>query len=98
MTLPRTIRGLGGPIKIKLIDEVNPENDRLGQAVMGSRTIYLQKGQPRAGMISSLAHELFHFAMWDAGQHHVFTEAQQEVFCNLVGSMVAAADLWDISE
>lgn len=98
MTLPRRIPGLSGPITIKYVDEIAPEDDRLGTARMADRMVWIKTGQPPSALVNSLAHELMHHALWDSGQHRNFTDQQQEIICDLAGAMVAASKLVDVSE
>lgn len=86
--LPSTLPGLGGPITLRIED--NPTNG--GREVLGlsdflQRTLTLRKNLAPAVQAATLYHELFHFALWDAGQHQRLDDELIEVLCDIVGSM-----------
>jgi hypothetical protein len=98
MRLPRKIGGLSGSITVKLVEDISPEDDRLGTAVMQSRTILLKQGQDPHCLVNSVTHELMHHALWDSGQHRHMTETQIEAMCDVVGAMMAASGLLRFDE
>ena len=89
MSLPRRVQGLGGPIAVATVTDFDTEDEQFGLSNMQRRTIKLLADMPDDVMVSTFYHELFHFALWDSGQHHKFDKDTVEALCDLAGSMMA---------
>lgn len=98
MTIPKTIQGLAGPIRIRMVDDLHTEDDTWGCAVFERREIIVKQGMDPTQLVLVLFHELFHFAAYDSGFAQTLNREQEETLCNLVGTMVARSGLVRIAE
>jgi hypothetical protein len=65
--------------------------DAFGLWLPGPREIQLDATAGNATQLQTLAHEMGHVALWDAGTTDILTSQQEEAVCNAMGSYLAAA-------
>ena len=85
MKLPKTIMGLGGPIRVKVVERLKVKGDRVhGSWDPRKRLISLDAENTAVETEQTFYHELMHAALDDSGQWNLLTKEGAEALCDLV--------------
>lgn len=92
--LPKTVRGAGGPIRVKLVDAIEPDAGKA--AGDNSQTFGIWEGHKRLIRIvasldlafqwSVLYHELVHAALFDSGLTNLMTHENEEALADAIAT------------
>lgn len=86
--LPKSVRGLSGPIAVELVDALKDEDGGhcWGLWLTVGRRIRVERSTDKRHEWSVLYHELTHAALDDSGLSNLLTDAQQEALCDALSS------------
>lgn len=92
--IPRSVMGAGGPIKVKLVDSIEPDAGK--PAGDNSLTFGIWEGHKRQIRIVNfvdisfqwnvLFHEMTHAALYDSGMANLMTDENEECLCDLIAT------------
>jgi Zn-dependent peptidase ImmA (M78 family) len=94
--LPLSIYSQLGPVPVVFVKgllEAPSEEKAFGKWDEIKRQIEIDPSACDVAQLCTLFHELSHVALTDSGQVHNFTDQQQEVICDMIGTYLAAATL-----
>jgi Zn-dependent peptidase ImmA (M78 family) len=86
--IPRTVRGAGGPIRVRQIQRVRTDDNEAawGTWELGTRIIRLDRNAPSEMKWRTFYHELAHAALDDAGISNLFSADGNETLCDAMAS------------
>lgn len=92
--IPKTVRGAGGPIRVKLVDAIEPDAGKA--AGDNSQTFGIWEGHKRLIRIvanldpafqwSVLFHELVHASLFDSGLTNLMTHENEEALADAIST------------
>lgn len=85
--IPKTINGIGGPIRVRLKPKLKIKGVKAaGLWYSYERKIEILSSLPLREQWHTLYHELAHAMLDDSGLHNTLTKESQEVLCDLIAT------------
>ncbi len=94
MKLPKEVFSQLGPVPVvalKGLLEAKQEERAFGLWNEIERKIQYDPTACEGAQLSTVFHEMMHVALTDSGAVHLFTDQQQEIICDVVGTYLAAS-------